>query len=106
MCLRGKRIGFWHRPHEDTAVVASTIDTLEAAGVTVVPVELPYQDEVGPAELPAMWAEFRHDLEVYLTSRKGAPQTFAELIEFNNADPVELVSFGQDYFERAAERRR
>lgn len=101
--LRGKRIGYWHLPGEDAAVTSSTVDTLVAAGAVVVPVLLPYQDEIGAAELPAMWAEFRHDLEVYLATRKGAPRTFAELIEFNKADPVELSRFQQDHFEHAAE---
>ncbi|HVV21464.1 MAG TPA: amidase [Pseudonocardiaceae bacterium] len=101
--LRGKRIGCWHLEHEDTDVIAFAVDVLTAAGATVVPVELPYQGEIGPAELPAMWAEFHHDLEIYLAGRDGAPRTFAELIDFNKADPVELTLFGQEYFEQAAE---
>jgi amidase len=101
--LRGARIGYWHVPNEAAAVRQSTMDTLAAAGAVVVPVSLPYQDEIGTAELPAMWAEFRHDLEVYLATRTGAPRTFAELIAFNKNDPVELSRFGQDHLERAAD---
>jgi amidase len=101
--LRGKRIGFWHLSDEDEYVMASAVESLLLAGAEVVPVSLPYQEELGEAELPAMWAEFRHDLEVYLASRKGAPRTFDELIAFNKADPVELSVFPQDHFERAAE---
>jgi amidase len=104
--LRGKRIGVWHVRNEGEAVgtvLASAVAALETAGATVVPVELPYQEELEADELPAMWAEFRHDLEVYLATRAGAPGTFAELIEFNKADPVELSRFPQEHFEHAAE---
>ena len=101
--LRGARIGCWHLPREEAAVVSSTVDALVAAGATVVPVALPYQDEIATAELPAMWSEFHHDLEVYLATRSGAPRTFAELIDFNKADPVELSRFGQDHFEHAVD---
>jgi amidase len=103
--LRGRRIGVWHVPHEDesvAAVISSTVDTLTSCGATVVEVSLPHQDELGVDELPAMWAEFRHELEVYLATREGAPGTLADLIEFNKADPVELSRFPQDHFERAA----
>jgi amidase len=102
--LRGARIGVWHVPDEGDgvgAVMSSTMDILRAAGATVVEVELPYQDEIGPVELPSMWAEFRHDLEVYLATRDGVPATVAELVAFNEADPVELSRFPQDHFEHA-----
>lgn len=104
--LDGARIGIWHVPNEDDhvgAVMASVVDTLEAAGATVVPVALPYADKIGEDELPAMWAEFRHDLEAYLATRPGAPATFAELVQFNKQDPVELSLFPQDHFEHAAQ---
>lgn len=104
--LGGARIGIWHVPNEGDhvgAVMASVVDILEAAGATVVPVTLPYADQIGEDELPAMWAEFRHDLEAYLATRPGAPATFAELIRFNEQDPVELSLFPQDHFGHAAE---
>jgi amidase len=103
--LRGARIGIWHVPHEGDAIGAimkSVVHILEAAGATVIPVTLPYAEKIGDDELPAMWAEFRHDLEAYLATRTGAPATFAELIEFNKQDPVELSLFPQDHFEHAA----
>jgi amidase len=103
--LRGARVGVWHVPNEGdaiAAVMASVVDTLETAGATVVSVTLPYADKIGDDELPAMWAEFRHDLEAYLATRPGAPATFAELVRFNEQDPVELSLFPQDHFEHAA----
>ena len=101
--LRGARVGVWHVPAEPSGIMESAVDALRAAGATVVEVTLPHFEDVGEHELPAMWAEFRHDLEAYLATRDGAPATFAELIEFNKADPVELSKFPQDHFERAAE---
>ncbi len=101
--LRGLRVGCWRLPDDGAAVMSSTMDILEAAGAVVVPVDLPHQSEIETAELPAMWAEFRHDLEAYLATRPDAPQTFAELIEFNKQDGVELSLFGQDHLEQAAQ---
>jgi amidase len=104
--LRGARIGLWRTSDDHVAVepvLKSSVDILVGAGATVVEVTLPYQDELGAAELPAMWAEFRRDLEDYLATRPGAPATLAELIAFNAADDVELSRFGQEHLEHAAE---
>jgi amidase len=104
--LRGTRIGLWHvsgESDEIKVILKSTVDTLRAGGATVVDVELPYQEDIGAVELSSMLAEFRHDLERYLATRPGAPATMAELIEFNEADPVELSKFPQEHFEHAAE---
>jgi amidase len=101
--LRGARVGVWRMAGLDAdvdRVVKSTVDILRSAGATVVDVDLPYQDEIGAAEFPALLTEFRHDLEQYLPSRR-APQTLAELISFNAKDPVELGKFGQEIFEQA-----
>ncbi|HEX9338960.1 MAG TPA: amidase [Pseudonocardiaceae bacterium] len=103
--LRGARIGVWRIPGQAAGVdvvLESTVDILVAAGATVVPVDLPYQVELGVVELPSMWAEFHAGLERYLATRPGAPRDLAELIEFNRADPVELSRFPQDHFEAAA----
>ncbi len=103
--LRGARLGLWHVANESEAIgaiVTSTVDALRAAGAEVVEVELPHQEEIGPHELPAMWAEFRHDLEAYLATREGGPASFAELIEFNKVDSLELSRFPQDHLENAA----
>jgi amidase len=103
--LRGARLGLWHVANESDeikAIIQSGVDALKAAGADVVEVELPNVAEVGTHELPAMWSELRHDLEAYLATRPGAPATLAELIAFNEADPVELSKFPQDHFEHAA----
>jgi len=75
------------------------VRTLRARGATVVDVELPFQDEINENEFPALLTEFRRDLNTYLGARPGRPDTLAQLIEFNRADPVELSKFGQELFE-------
>jgi len=103
--LRGKRIGVWRKagssPEADV-VVQSAVTALRRAGATVVEVELPYQDEADAAEFPALLSEFKADINTYLAATPGRhPRTLAELIAFNEADPVELRHFGQETFEQA-----
>jgi amidase len=103
--LRGKRIGVWRMSGADAdvdRVVADTVRTLNAAGATTVDVELPFQDEIGANEFPALIVEFKRDLHAYLANRPGGPDTLDELIEFNRNDPVELSKFGQEIFEASA----
>jgi amidase len=103
--LRGARVGVWRRAGHDAEadrVVESAVDVLRRHGATVVAVELPHQDRIETTGLPALITEFKHDLEAYLATRPGAPRTVRELIEFNEADPVELSRFGQDLFFEAA----
>ncbi len=124
--LQGARIGLW-RPYvlgrldgnepaegwtrEKEAgleaveeVFASSRDALEDAGATVVEVDLPYQDEIGAAEFPLLISEFARDLPAYLQATPGEhPTTIEGLIEFNEADPVELSLFDQGIFELTAE---
>ena len=102
--LRGARLGLWRPAGHNTAVdkvMRSAVDTLTAAGATVVEVDLPYQDQIGAAESPALLTEFRHDLEQYLATRRHAPRTLAGLIAFDERDPVELSKFGQELFVQA-----
>jgi amidase len=102
--LRGARIGVWRLAGanaEVDRVVAASVDTLRAAGATVIDVDLPYQERVGEAENAALPTEFRRDLTAYLAKRPGGPDTLEQLIEFNRQDPVELSRFGQELFEAA-----
>jgi amidase len=102
--LRGARIGVWRLSGVDSdvdRVVAASVAVLRERGATVVDVDLPYQDAVDENEFPALLTEFRRDLNAYLGARPGAPDTLAEVIEFNRADPVELSKFGQELFEQA-----
>jgi amidase len=102
--LRGKRIGVWRLSGVDAdvdRVVDESVAVLTAQGASVVDVDLPYQDVVNDNELPALLTEFRRDLGRYLAARPGAPDTLADVIAFNERDPVELSRFGQELFEQA-----
>ncbi|TWP50568.1 amidase [Lentzea tibetensis] len=103
--LRGKRIGVWRMSGVDAGVdrvVEASVRVLRARGATVVDVDLPFQDEIGRNEFPALIVEFKRDLHAYLANRPGGPDTLDELIEFNRNDPVELSKFGQEIFEESA----
>lgn len=102
--LRGARIGVWAQAGSDAGVdkvMQSTVATLQKAGATIVNVVPANQDTIGNDELPALLAEFKHDLNAYLATRPGVPQTLADLITFNQKDPVELSKFGQELFLQA-----
>ncbi|WP_091560075.1 amidase family protein [Klenkia taihuensis] len=106
--LQGARVGVWS-PAADSgvdadtlAVLTSAVAALEAAGATTVPVELPYQDEIGAGETPALLAEFDRDLTAYLGATDGdVPDDLAGLVAENADDPVELAYFGQELFTEA-----
>ena len=102
--LRGKRIGVWAQAGQDPGVdkvMQETVATLQKAGAIIVDVTPANQDTIGNDELPALLTEFKHELNAYLATRPGAPQTLADLIAFNQQDPVELSKFGQEIFEAA-----
>lgn len=103
--LQGKRIGVWRlagASAEVDQIVEASVTALREAGATVVDVDLPFQDEAGAAEFPALLAEFKNDINGYLAATPGShPADLAGLIDFNIADPVELKYFDQDIFEQA-----
>ena len=100
MSLRGKRIGVWTIAGVDE-VWQQTLDTLGRAGAVLIEVPPADQDQIVADEWPALITEFKRDLNAYLTTRPGVPQTLAELITFNSNDPVELSRFGQELFEQS-----
>ncbi len=103
--LQGARIGVWS-PAADSgvdegtlAVLTAAVAALEAAGATTVPVDLPYQDQIGAGEFSALLAEFDRDLTRYLEATAGeVPDDLAGLVAGNADDPVELAYFGQELF--------
>jgi amidase len=102
--LRGARIGRWRAGlgPEVGAVLTAAVRLLRDQGATVVDVELPYQERIGELEFPALYTEFRHEIDAYLATRAGAPADLAELIRFNQEDPLEQTCFStQDIFERS-----
>jgi amidase len=105
--LRGARIGMWRLPAFGPDVhklMTASVRVLRERGATVVEVDLPYLERIGDLEFPAMYTEFRAELETYLADRDGVPKTLAELIEYNRTDPLEQTCFAsQDVFERSLE---
>lgn len=103
--LKGKRIGVWSFAGADAGVdkvVATAVANLKKVGAVPVTVELPYQDEIGANESPALVVEFKSDLQKYLAARPGSVNTLAQLIAFNKKDSIELSKFGQELFVEAA----
>src|SRR4051812_40589982 len=102
--LDGARIGVWRQAGIDPdvdAVVERSVQALRAAGASVVEVTLD-QAAVFNDEVTAIFSEFKRDIEKYLAATPGRhPATLAELIAFNQSDPIELQYFGQDRFELA-----
>lgn len=102
--LRGARIGVWRQAGLDPDVdrtVRRSVEVLRAQGATVVEVSPDYLDEIGANAFPALLSEFHRDLEAYLRTRPGKPDTLEQLVEFNREDPVELSLFGQELFLQA-----
>jgi amidase len=107
--LRGKRIGLWidgtgaDASPETLAVLNQAKAAIERLGGTVVTIQMPFQDEAGALETPALELEFKHDINAYLAARPGNhPKTLAGLIAFNNAHAAEeLQFFGQEIFEQS-----
>jgi amidase len=103
--LRGARIGIWvpdGAPDGPAAVLDAAAETLRERGVHVVPVQ-PALDHLPPKQDDLLLAGFRRDLDDYLATAPGAAvRSLAELVQFNRDDPIELLHFGQEHFERAA----
>jgi amidase len=108
--LKGARIGVWTLTPEQSQAVddvtegvfANAQKEMEAAGATVAPVTLQYQDQIGAGETPALLAEFKRDINAYLAATPGDhPADLAGLIAFDEQDPVELAYFGQELFQQA-----
>ena len=105
--LEGARIGVWTlTPDEVEAVGADTAAvyqaaqaTAQAAGATLVPVQLPDQGEIGNDSFTALVSEFDRDLGAYLATSPGDhPKDLQGIVDFNASDPVELAYFGQELF--------
>jgi amidase len=107
--LHGKRIGLWlagtgvENVPEVGQIMTETVAQLRRLGATVVPADLPFQNDIGTPEFNALLVEFKHDINAYLATRPGSlPKTLAELIAFNNAHAAqEMPFFGQEIFEAA-----
>ncbi|MGC1550670.1 MAG: amidase, partial [Rhodanobacter sp.] len=106
--LRGKRIGVvrqlaGNEPNADR-VLDEAIATMKAQGAIIVdPVTLPHLNELGDPESTVLLYDFKHDINTYLTTRRGLPvKTLTDLIAFNQREATREMSwFGQELFEQA-----
>ncbi|HEX6309505.1 MAG TPA: amidase family protein [Longimicrobiales bacterium] len=109
--LRGARLGVYRgytdAPTADSAVVAlfnAAVRDLERAGATIVdPVALPFVDSI-PGTL---CSSFRADIEAYLRTRPGAPQTLDSIIasgRYHVTVERRLTSLARDTMGGTAER--
>jgi amidase len=109
--LKGARIGVARQyegfsPHTDT-VFEDALTTMAAAGATLVDITFPHFDEInsGGSEFTVLLNDFKHDLNVYFSTRVGVPlagKTLTDAIAFNVAHAdQEMPFFGQEIFELA-----
>ena len=110
--LRGARIGVARHLagfHDRVdRLFDEALDAMRDLGAELVdPVEIQHVAELEEPELEVLYYEFKTDLEAYLQGLGPAQpyRTLADLIGFNvsHAD-VELPYFGQEHFEKAAEK--
>ena len=108
--LKGARIGYLHESgvgyqRELNAALERAIATLRAAGATVIEVEIATAGQWDEAEYEVLLYEFKDGLQRYLRD-SGAPlRSLDEVIAYNRAHAQqELPYFGQEHFERAAQR--
>jgi amidase len=110
--LRGARIGVARNlagfNDRVDRLFEDALGAMRDLGAEIVdPADIPHTDELEDPELEVFLYEFKTDLEAYLeTLGPSQPhRTLADLIAFNaeHAD-VEMPFFGQELFERAAEK--
>ncbi len=84
------------------AIMDDTVATLEAAGATVVDVDVAIEDAYGP-EFDALLCEFKADLPAYFATYTDAdpPSTLQSVIDFNVANPDLEGPWGSEIFELA-----
>ena len=104
--LQGARIGLLRDSmgfHPDVdAALERAVDTMEAAGATVVDAQIPTAGQWRQAEFEVLLYEFKNGLEHYLRTRDAPVKTLSAVMAYNNehAD-TEMPWFGQELFEQA-----
>ncbi|WP_355609187.1 amidase [Xanthomonas cannabis] len=104
--LRGARLGLLRNPlREDPAIAAAldrAVQTLRAAGATVVEAALVTDGKWDAAEQMVLLVEFKAGLNAYLRSHAAPVKDLEALIAFNRANAQrEMLYFGQELFEQA-----
>ncbi len=104
--LRGARLGLLRNPlREDPAIAAAldrAVQTLRAAGATVVETALTTDGKWDAAEQTVLLVEFKAGLNAYLQSHGAPVASLEQLIAFNRQHAQhEMPHFGQELFEQA-----
>ncbi|MFC0155192.1 amidase [Xanthomonas dyei] len=104
--LRGARLGLLRNPlREDPAIAAAlerAVQTLRAAGATVIETRLPTDGQWDAAEQTVLLVEFKAGLNAYLRSHAPPVKDLDALVAFNRANARrEMPYFGQELFEQA-----
>jgi len=109
--LRGARIGAARNlagfDGRVDALFDDALGVLRALGAEVIdPADVPHANELEEPEWEVLCFEFKVDLEAYLATLDGdAPRSLAALIAFDEAyAEQEMPFFGQEVFERSAEK--
>lgn len=96
----------WLSGHAGTdALFAQTLDSLGAAGATLVESHVTAVAGTGAAELTVLLCELKDDLGSYLAARAGdGVRSVADVVAFNRSHrDIELAHFGQEFLEQATE---
>ncbi|WP_184407025.1 amidase [Xanthomonas sp. 3075] len=104
--LRGARLGLLRNPLREDPAIAATLDrsvqTLRAAGATVIETSLATDGQWDAAEQTVLLVEFKAGLNAYLRSRTAPVSSLDQLIAFNRAHAQrEMPYFAQELFEQA-----
>jgi len=97
--LKGMRIGVSHTgdarfPQEHRELLPPALQTLEAAGATLIEVEVP--GVAREKTMDVLLYEFKQCLNAYLaTCDDPGVRTMLDVIEFNNRDPERCLKYGQ-----------
>ena len=107
--LQGRRLGVAVNLIEGhgratVALFEAALQTLEAAGATLVREPLPSLPAMGAGELDVLIYEMAPSMAAWLREfAPGAPyKTLADLVAFNQAHPETLALFGQEWFDASA----
>lgn len=104
--LRGARLGLLRNPLREDPAIAATLDravqTLRAAGATVIETHLATDGKWDAAEQTVLVVEFKAGLNAYLRSHNAPVTSLEQLIDFNRKHAQrEMAYFGQELFEQA-----
>lgn len=103
--LKGRRIGVFRRAAgaaDIDAAINAAGAAMQAAGATIIDVQMPTYGKWNDAELDVLLYEFKDGLNGYLAASRSAQKSLAAVIAWNRANAARVMPFfGQELFERA-----